>query len=544
MTFRERDAMQHLPMHDYDACYADFRWQLPRHFNFGTDVVDRWAAERPDHLALIWSDAQGQERRFTYREIATLSDRLAAALQAAGLQKGERALVMLPRVPEWQIAMVALLKIGAVPIPCIEMLTEKDVTYRLENAEAAAAIVSETQVAKISSEKDLRSRVVVGAAEGWTSMATLLAEDQGPVRPASVAIDDPAILYYTSGSTGEPKGVLHAARSLFTWRASAWYWLDLKPEDTMWCTADTGWSKAGTSILFGPWSCGSSVVFHQGPFDPAARFALLERYGVTVFCASATELRRLVREDVSDRDLSALRLTVSAGEQVNPEIVAAWRRLTAVALLDGYGQTETLMTVLNYPALPVKPGSMGKPLPGIEVLVIDEAGQPVPCDTPGELAIALPNPQVMLGYWRDPERSAAARIEIAGRPYFRTSDRVRQDAEGYLFHEGRSDDVINSSGYRIGPMEVENALAAHPAVIESAAVASPDPERGEVVKAFVVLAPGYGGDQALVEALQAHCKATTGPYKYPRKIAFLDALPKTPTGKIRRRLLRDREFGQ
>lgn len=536
--------MRQPPMQDYATCYTDFRWALPRQFNFATDVVERWAAERPEHPALIWSDAEGNERRFTYGEIAVLSDRLAAFLQSTGLAKGERVLVMLPRVPEWQIAMVALLKIGAVPIPCIEMLTEKDLTYRLENAEVSAVIVSEAQVCKISAEKKLKARIVVGEASGWTAISRVLAEDRGPAEAAAMAIDDPAILYYTSGSTGEPKGVLHAARGLFTWRASAWYWLDLKPDDVMWCTADTGWSKAGTSILFGPWSCGASVVFHQGPFDPAARFDLLERYGVTVFCASATELRRLVREELGDRDLSALRLTVSAGEQVNPETVAAWRRLTGVALLDGYGQTETLMTVLNYPALPVKPGSMGKPLPGIEILVIDEAGQPLPADNPGELAIALPNPQLMLGYWRDPERSATAEVEIAGRRYFRTSDRVRLDAEGYLFHEGRSDDVINSSGYRIGPMEVENALAEHPAVIESAAVASPDADRGEVVKAFIVLAEGYRGDQSLVEALQAHCKSVTGPYKYPRRIAFLEELPKTPTGKIRRRLLRDLEFQQ
>ncbi len=536
--------MRQPPMRDYEACYADFRWALPRRFNFATDVVERWAAERPDHPALIWSDAEGHERRFTYREIVDLSDRLAASLQATGLAKGERALVMLPRVPEWQIAMVALLKIGVIPIPCIEMLTAKDVAYRLENAEVSAVIVSETQVSKIPAQRALKARVVVGEAAGWTAISAILAKDQGPVEAAAMAIDDPAILYYTSGSTGDPKGVLHAARSLFTWRASAWYWLDLTPDDVMWCTADTGWSKAGTSILFGPWSCGASVVFHQGPFDPTARFDLLERYGVTVFCASATELRRLVREEIGERDLSALRLTVSAGEQVNPEIVAAWRRLTGVALLDGYGQTETLMTVLNYPALPVKPGSMGKPLPGTEVLVIDEDGKPLPAGSPGELAIALPNPQLMLGYWRNPDLSAAAEIEIAGRRYFRTSDRVRLDREGYLYHEGRSDDVINSSGYRIGPVEVENALAEHPAVIESAAVASPDPDRGEVVKAFIVLAEGYVGNPDLVEALQAHCKSVTGPYKYPRKIAFLDELPKTPTGKIRRRLLREREFQQ
>ncbi len=535
--------MQQLAMQDYEATYRDFRWDLPSTFNFGTDVIDRWAAERPDHPALIWSNAEGAERRFTYRDIATLTDRLGAALQAAGIKKGDRVLVMLPRVPEWQIAMVALLKIGVLPIPCIEMLTEKDIIYRLENAEAAGAIISQSQVGKVPAALPLKARIVVGEAEGWTPIDAILGEPGPEIHPAEMAIDDPAILFYTSGSTAAPKGVTHAARSLFAWRVSAWYWLDLKPDDVMWCTADTGWSKAGTSVLFGPWSCGVTVVFHDGPFDPAVRLDILARYRVSVFCASATELRRLVLQDLGERDLSALRLTVSAGEQVNPEIVQAWRRLTGVTLLDGYGQTETLMTVLNYPALPVKPGSMGKPLPGTEILVIDEEGQPITDGTPGELAIRQPHPQTMLGYWREPERTAASMIEVEGKTYLRTSDRVRVDAEGYLFHEGRSDDVINSSGYRIGPMEVENALAEHPAVIESAAVASPDPDRGEVVKAFVVLAAGVVGDQALVEALQAHCKKVTGPYKYPRRIAFVEDLPKTPTGKIRRRLLRDQEFG-
>ncbi len=517
-------------MQDYDAAYRAFHWELPSHFNFGIDVVDRWAAERPDHLALIWSDAEGRERRFAYREIARFSDRLGAALQRAGLGNGDRVLVMFPRVPAWQIAMVALLKIGAIPIPCIEMLTEKDVAYRLENAAVRAAIVSEGQVGKVPRDQVLKARVVVGEAEGWTPIAHLLEAEQGKIRPVPMAVDDPAILFYTSGSTGEPKGVTHAARALFTWRVSAWYWLDLGADDVMWCIADTSWSKAGTSILFGPWSCGSTVVFHQGPFDPAGRFDVLARYGVTVFYASAAELRRLVLED--SRDLPALRLTVSA-----------WRRLTGVALLDGWSDRNpddgSELSCLAgeaglYGQATARHGDTGPRRTGWAQAI----GQP------GELAIRLPHPQLMLVYWRNPERTASAEIEIGSQRYFRTSDRVRLDEEGYHFHEGRSDDVINSSGYRIGPMEVENALAEHPAVLESAAVASPDPLRGEVVKAFVILAPGHAGEQGLIEALQAHCKLAIGPYRYPRRIAFVGDLPKTPTGKIRRRLLRDREFAE
>ncbi|MEO1193225.1 MAG: AMP-binding protein [Pseudomonadota bacterium] len=534
--------MQRPVMRDYAATHRDFRWEVPETFNFGSDVVDHWAAERPDHPALIWCDATGREERYSFADIARLTDRLAASLRAAGIAKGDRVLVMLPRVPQWQIAMVAVLKLGALPIPCIEMLTEKDVAYRLAHAGVRGVIASQAQVEKFAGAEGLAVKIVVGETPGWTPMQAILEQPVADFEPTILAAEDPAILYYTSGSTGEPKGVTHAARALFAWRVSAWFWLDLQRDDVMWCTADTGWSKAGTSILFGPWSCGSTVVFHDGPFDPARRFEILERYGVTVFCASATELRRLLLEEVSSRDLSRLRLTVSAGEQVNPEVVAAWRRLTGVPLFDGYGQTETLMTVLNYPALPLKEGSMGKPLPGCDLLVLDESGQPLPAGEPGELALKLPNPQVMLGYWNDPERTASVEVEVEGARYIKTSDRVRRDQEGYFFHEGRSDDVINSAGYRIGPMEVENALASHPAVLESAAVASPDADRGEVVKAFVVLKPGEVASDDLVLALQQHCKQVTGPYKYPRRLAFVDSLPKTPTGKIRRRFLRDQEF--
>jgi acyl-coenzyme A synthetase/AMP-(fatty) acid ligase len=310
----------------------------------------------------------------------------------------------------------------------------------------------------------------------------------------------------------------------------------------MWCTADTGWSKAGTSILFGPWSCGAQVLFYDGRFDPRARLELLARHRVTVFCAAATELRRLVAEDFSGADLPALRLAVSAGETVNPEIVRRWVEKTGVPLLDGYGQTETLMTVLNYPCLPVKPGSMGKPLPGTEVALVAPDGALAPAGAPGELAIRLPHPQVMLGYWQEPEKSAAARAAIDGVEYWLTGDVVRRDEAGYLFYEGRADDVISSAGYRIGPMEVENALIEHPAVQESAAVASPDPERGEVVKAFVVLRPGHSASDGLVRELQEHVKRVTAPYKYPRRIEFVADLPKTASGKLRRRELRDREF--
>ncbi len=528
-------------MTDYAATYRAFRWEVPEHFNFGADVVDAWAADAAKP-ALIWCDGQGRERRLTFAEVARLSNRFANLLQGHGVGKGDRVIVMLPRIPEWQIAMVGCAKLGAVPVPCVTMLTEGDIAYRASHSEAVAAVTTRGNVHKLHGEPNLRCRVSVGGGDGWLDFEDAMGGASDAFDAVPMAREDPAILYYTSGSTGEPKGAMHAARGLYAWRGSARYWLGLGPDDLMWCTADTGWSKAGTSILFGPWSQGAEVLFYDGPFDPAARLELLERYRVTVFCAAATEFRRLIAADVGSHDLSSLKLAVSAGEALNPEIVERWRALSGVPLLDGYGQTETLMTVLNYPGMPVKAGSMGRPLPGTEVAVIGDDGALAGAGQAGQLAVRLPNPQHMLGYWKEPAKTRAAIVEAGGARWFLTGDNAYRDEDGYFFYLGRADDVIGSAGYRIGPQEVENALMEHPAVQECAAVGSPDAERGEVVKAFIVLHAGYAASQELAEELQDHAKRVTAPYKYPRRIAFVDDLPKTVTGKIRRRVLRDREY--
>lgn len=528
-------------MTDYEATRRAFRWHVPDFFNFGADVVDRIARE-DDRPALIWANAAGEEKVFAYSDMARLSARFASVLAARGIGKGDRVLVMTPRIPEWQIAMVGCLKLGAVPIPCIEMLTAKDIAYRVRHAGVRAVLARAEHAGKFKEVmEEVPVRLSIGAAEGFEALAPAMEAADEAFTPAMVAADDPAILYYTSGSTGLPKGVLHASRALYAWRGSAIYWLDLKPGDIMWCTADVGWSKAGTSILFGPWSCGATTFFYDGPFDPKERLRLLEKHKVSVYCAPGTELFRVVDAGVEAHDLSALRHTVSSGETLNSAVADRWHAKTGISILEAYGQTETLMTLLNYPAKPTRVGSMGLPQPGLELDIIDAEGRRLPAGAEGDIALLTPNPQMMLGYLDDAARTAECYVEGPEGYWFITGDLGMKDADGYFFHRGRRDDVINSAGYRIGPSEVENALLEHPSVQECAVVGTPDTERGEIVKAFVVLRAGYPGDAALVRALQDHVKAVTAPYKYPRAVEFLDELPKTMTGKIQRRVLRDIE---
>ena len=526
----------------YHDVYNAFSWDLPATFNYGRDVIDEWARKTPDHKALIWCDESGATETFTFADISRLTSQFANLLIAQGVKKGDRVIVMLPRLPQWQIAMVGCIKAGAVPIPCIEMLTEKDIGYRLDNSQAIAVVTTAPNIGKYPEGTSIRIRISVGSSPGWIDMSDAIRKMPSTFECDDTALDDPAIIYYTSGSTGMPKGVTHAARALFAWRVCGLFWHELTQQDLMWCTADTGWSKAGTSILWSPWSCGSTVFFYHGRFDAAQRLELIRRFGVTVFCGAATEFRHIINLDFSRQDLPSLRMAVSAGESVNPEVLKRWHEKSGVPLIEAYGQTETLMTVSNYMGSVVKPGSMGRPLPGSSVAILDETGKPLPAGERGQLAVVMPNPQAMIGYWNDPARTATTRVHHNGVEYFLTGDMASMDDDGYVFYAGRSDDIISSAGYRIGPMEVENALLEHPAVLESAVVGSPDPERGEVVKAFVLLRPGVNPSDDLVREIQEHVKRTTAPYKYPRLVEFVHELPKTVTGKLLRRQLRDEEY--
>lgn len=507
-------------------------------FNFAVDVVDVWANKKLGD-ALITVDAMGNENRYSFSDISRLSKKLAFLLNQNGVKQGDRIVVMLPRIAAWQISMIAVLRLGAVPVPCITMLTASDIEYRVNHSGAIGIITSVENTVKVDQLDEISVKVSVGGdTPGWSSFDTIESLSEYEVS-AQVNVTDPAIIYYTSGSTGKPKGVTHSSGALRAWSISAVHWLDLSADDVMWCTADTGWSKAGTSILFGPWSQGSAVLFYDGSFDVGHRFELLEKYKVTVFCASATELRRLILHDTSGFNLKHLRNTVSAGESVNPEIINQWKRISGTQVSDGYGQTETLMTITNRLGMPIKPGSMGKPLPGIMASVLTGDSQEPQASGLGELLIGQPNPQIMLGYWKDDARTKKSKYKSGDIDWFMTGDNVLIDEEGYIFYQGRADDIINSSGYRIGPQEVENVLSEHDAIQECAVTGAKDPGRGEVVKAWVILKSGFTSSNELTKDIQDFVKSKTAPYKYPRQVEYVDKLPKTVTGKIKRSELRE-----
>ncbi len=528
-----------LPFRDYDQAVREFHWQVPRTFNFGRDVVDFHAADR-DRLALLCTRDDGPEARHRFSDIARRSSQFAHVLQRAGLRTGDRVLIQLPRIGEWHIAMTACTKLGLVPVPCIEMLTAHDLEYRIRHCEAAGVITTSANAPKYQHCTGLKVRASVGApaTPEWLDLNAEADREASDFACVDTPIEAPAILFYTSGSSGMPKGVTHAARALWAWRLSALCWQGIGPDDLNWCTADTGWSKSGTGVLFAPWGVGAAVMFHQGGFNAQRRLQLVSEHGVNVFCAAATEFRQFIDMDLSGHDFSKLRLCVSAGESVNPEVVLRWKEMTGVDLLDGYGQTETLMTILNYPVMKVKPGSMGKPLPGSTFEVIGDDGTLRPAGEVGHMAMVLPSPQFMLGYWNDPQRTRDNIVATPRGERWLTGDMGYRDADGYYFYTGRSDDIISSAGYRIGPMEVENAMMEHPAVREVAAVGKPDAQRGEIVKAYVVLRQGFEPSAALVAELQEFTKRQTAPYKYPREIEFRDELPKNPAGKLLRRVLR------
>jgi acyl-coenzyme A synthetase/AMP-(fatty) acid ligase len=531
---------------DYERLRRTFQWECPEHFNFGFDVVDRWAEKTPDHLAIHW--VCGEEKRWvTFSEVADRSSRLARALTDLGLTRGDRVLVILPRIVAWWETVVGLFKAGLVAIPGTTLLTPKDIAYRIDLAQVSAVITDLDGADKIDAvmQSVPRLRHCVLAADetrpGWHAFEKLIAGSE-PAAQIETRSDESALIYFTSGTTGMPKMVLHTHASYgLGHQVTGRFWLDLRPDDLHWNVSDTGWAKAAWSSLFGPWICGASLFVQHTPgkFQPADVLTCLAEYPITTLCAAPTIYRWLVQLDLESFRPLALRQCVAAGEPLNPEVIATWKKATGLTVRDGYGQTETVLCCGNFPGIDVRPGSMGLPTPGFDLAVVDDAGERAPVDQEGDLAIRI-DPDRPLGLFREYWQDQAATAHAFRQGWYRTGDCGRVDADGYFWFVGRADDVINSAAYRIGPFEVESALIEHPAVVEAAVVGKPDPIRGEIVAAFVVLAKGYSAGEALKIELQEHVKRTTAPYKYPREIEFVDDLPKTVSGKIRRVELRRR----
>jgi acetyl-CoA synthetase len=535
---------------DYEKLYRDFKWEVPEYYNFAFEVIDKWAQDRTK-LALVSLDRSSETAYYqTFYELSYLSNRFVNVLRSLGIRKGERVLVILESIPEWYAVMIGMFKLGVIPMPGTVLLTSKDIEYRINRAEACMVITDVNHIGRVERVAQncptLRHKMVVdGVVQDWLNYGEeiqkassfLQREEIEPTRS-----DDPMLLYFTSGTTGHPKMVLHTHSYAIGHEVTARFAQALTSQDLHWTVSETGWAKAAWGKLFGQMLVGAAIIQWETPqrFDPDGLLRAMERYGVTTFCAPPTVYRMLVQLDLNKYRLR-LRHCMSAGEPLNPEVIRIWKNRFNLDIYDFYGQTETVCVLSNFTFMPIKYGSVGKPTPGHDVRIVDDEGKELPVNEEGNIAIYLGGqrpPGLMKEYWRDPDAMQGA---FRGDYYF-TGDRAYKDEEGYFWFVGRKDDVIKSSGYRIGPFEVESALIEHPAVVECAVVGAPDPTgvRGNVVKAFVMLAEGYEPTEALTRELQDHVKNTTAPYKYPRIIEYVKELPKTISGKIMRRELRER----
>lgn len=533
-------------MESYQDAYNNFQWPRPSHYNFARDVIDRWAEQQPEKLAMLWVDDHGNEERRSFSDISQASKRVANALTQQGVKRGDRVVVMLGRQIAWWEVFTACLRMGAVVSPGTVQLSSKDIAYRVNAAEACCVITDSQNAEKFDQVIDqcptVQSRIIVeGERQGWLSYQEALTASPD-FETVNTQASDEAMCYFTSGTTGFPKMCIHSHSYALGHETTGKYWLDLKPDDLHWNLSDTGWAKAAWSSYFAPWICGAALfTHHTSGFNPKRSLELLHKYPITTYCGAPTIYRVLVQQDLSQYDFAPLRHCVSAGEPLNPEVIETWKNITGLTIKDGYGQTETVVLCGSFPNIETRFGSMGKPAPGIELAVVDDQGNPAGIDTEGDIAVKV-KPMPPQGLFKEYKNEAEKTADTFRGDWYITGDRATVDKDGYFWFVSRNDDVILSSGYRIGPFEVESALIEHPAVAESAVVSSPDPDRGEVVKAFVVLSSDYQASDELIVELQKHVKKVTAPYKYPRKLEFVSELPKTVSGKIRRVELREAEW--
>jgi len=523
----------------YEEWVKNFVWDVPEYYSIA-DVVDEHAKDR-SKVAIYFEDAEGRKEKVTYWELRDESNRFGNFLRSLGMKKGDRIMVILPRLPEVFASQLGSFKIGAIVVPCPDMLRAKDIEYRANNCQAKtiiASIASTEEVEKVRDKIPVENYIVVGEErDGWLSYEREVPKQSRYLEKEKIKATDIMTINYTSGTTGDPKGVMHDHKWIYCMsKTNAVYWWNAKPDELLWATTSPGWAKWFWSPIGVALATGASQLIYNGRFNPAKYLELMEKYRVNRLCATPTEYRMWIQEDLESYDLRDMKKFLSAGEALNREVIDRFYKAYGVKIYDGYGQTETTGLVCNYDGIEIKPGSMGKPMPGADIKLVDENGKPVPVGQVGQIAVPITHPGLMVGYWNGKKLE-----ELAINGLYLTGDLARMDEDGYIWFEGRADDVIKSSGYRIGPFEVEDALVKHPAVLEAAVVASPDKIRGNIVKAFIVLAKGYEPSEELIKELQNFVKQQTAPYKYPREIEFVESLPKTISGKIRRVELREME---
>lgn len=520
-------------------------------YNFAYDVVDRLAAEKPEKVAMVWCNEAGNEKIITFKEMKEYSDKTASFFQSLGIKKGDVVMLILKRHYEWWYCMMALHKIGAIAIPATNQLMAKDVVYRV-NAASVKAIVctSEGEISNVVDEAQLETetlkiKILTRAnKEGWLnyeegiSQASEFVAPTGDARPQAEEI---MLMYFSSGTTGMPKMVAHNHYYSLAHIPTAVYWHNVEPEGLHLTVAETGWGKAVWGKLYGQWLAESAVfTFDFDRFHPDELLERIEKYKVTTFCAPPTIYRFLIKEDLSKYDLSSVKYCTTAGEALNPEVFNRFKGLTGIKLMEGFGQTETTLCLMTPYWIEPKPGSMGKPSPGYDMDLVDEEGDSVEPGQVGEIVLRLDKGKpagLMMEYYRDDEKTNQAIRD----GLYHTGDTAYRDEDGFYWYVGRTDDIIKSSGYRIGPFEVESVIMEHPSVLECAVTGVPDPVRGQLVKATIVLTKGYEQTEELKKEIQDYVKTHTAPYKYPRIIEFVNELPKTISGKIRRTEIRAKD---
>lgn len=534
----------------YESFKKNFKISIPKNFNFAYDVVDEYARKTPDKIALVWCNDKGAHRSFTFSELKKNVDKTANFFQSLGMGKGDPAMLMLKRHYEYWFCLLALHKLGAIAIPATHLLKAKDIIYRNNAADVKMIVcVNEAEIleqvdASVKESRTLKHRVIVGGQrQDWLPFEQSIKKSpERFTRPAGSAAtknSDIMLLYFTSGTTGMPKMVQHNFEYPLGHIITARYWQNVAENGLHLTVADTGWAKAAWGKIYGQWLSGCGVfVYDYDRFVPKDLLDVITKHGVTSFCAPPTVFRYMIKEDLTKFDFSKLKYCCVAGEPLNPEVYNQFLKNTGLKLMEGYGQTETIVQIATFPWIEPRPGSMGKPSPEYDIDIVTEDGKSCGSGQEGQIIIRTGKhkPVGMFdGYYRDP--ALTGRVWKNGVYY--TGDMAWKDEDGYFWFVGRADDLIKSSGYRIGPFEVESALLEHPAVLECAITAVPDPDRGQIVKATVVLTKNYQASDALVVELQEHVKKVTAPYKYPRIIEFVKELPKTISGKIRRVEIRE-----